>query len=867
MKKWLLILYFCCLTPFLSAEPEPEVASDQQYTIIEDKSSLPILAPSYIDRKTLKIRLSNGLEAYLISDPVLEKSAAALIVNTGSWEDPAEHPGLAHFLEHMLFLGTKKYPEESSYDSFIKDHGGQDNAFTADLNTVYLFEIDHQAFAEALDRFSQFFKEPLLSPSGVAREMHAIAQEYAENIEDDEVRQSFVEKALANPNHPDHNFNIGNASTLSGVSTEYLRKWFQDHYSANLMKLVVYSSLPLNTLKQLVVEDFHDIPNHNKEPFYSPVPTFSKEYDKKIAYIEPLNDIHTLTLSWELPPNLADQPLTRPDDILCYVLGHEGKDSLFADLQRDGLAEELSCGSRKTSSKNGVFTIQIELTRKGVKQVNQVIERCFQVLASLRQTGIPKYIFDDMHQMATIRFQYPSHEDAFKEVMKQAISLQTEKLSTYPEYSKIIQEYDPAIIKELIAFLTPSNSHISLMAPSKETGVPPDTQEEWLKVDYAVKSVPSAVFKTWEEAKPNPNITLPGQNPFIPKQLALLHPISNESKNFSFPHPKLIQDDAFGKIYFAEDKFYQLPNIGWVLKIKTPSISGGDASKIAMADLYVKYLKEVLNPFSYPATMAELQYDVTRVEDGIEIRVSGYSENAKLLLDEIIKNLKIAPPSMAKFKTLKDALQRQYQNFENESPIQLGLEMLKGVVYKDYVPECEKLKALRQVTPQIFADYFSTLFAKTYIEGVFYGNMEEKQASDLAQALQSALKSAPFPKVDQKEILVVNLPEDKGPFYLEKQVRPRGNAVILVIQETPYSFKTQAIQQILSQAIKDPFFSELRTNQQTGYLVFQIYQDLEKHLFSIFAVQSHTHEPRDLLARIELFIELYAQQLPLPYSF
>ena len=60
------------------------------------------------------------LEAYLISDPGVHESAAALAVEAGSWQDPKEYPGMAHFLEHMLFMGTTAYPNESEYMHYIQ---------------------------------------------------------------------------------------------------------------------------------------------------------------------------------------------------------------------------------------------------------------------------------------------------------------------------------------------------------------------------------------------------------------------------------------------------------------------------------------------------------------------------------------------------------------------------------------------------------------------------------------------------------------------------------------------------------------------------------------------------------------------------
>jgi insulysin len=106
--------------------------------------------------------LGNGLGCLLASDPQQVLSAASLAVHVGSFAEPREAPGLAHFLEHMLFMGTGKYPEVNGYSEFITSHGGQTNAYTCNDVTSFSFDIASEYFAPALDRFSQFFKEPLL---------------------------------------------------------------------------------------------------------------------------------------------------------------------------------------------------------------------------------------------------------------------------------------------------------------------------------------------------------------------------------------------------------------------------------------------------------------------------------------------------------------------------------------------------------------------------------------------------------------------------------------------------------------------------------------------------------------------------------
>ncbi|GAL28264.1 protease III precursor [Vibrio variabilis] len=67
------------------------------------------------------LTLNNELRVLLIQDEQAQKSAAALAVNVGHFDDPSDREGLAHYLEHMLFLGTEKYPKVGEFQSFISN--------------------------------------------------------------------------------------------------------------------------------------------------------------------------------------------------------------------------------------------------------------------------------------------------------------------------------------------------------------------------------------------------------------------------------------------------------------------------------------------------------------------------------------------------------------------------------------------------------------------------------------------------------------------------------------------------------------------------------------------------------------------------
>ena len=159
-----------------SGEAAPEAGSTTAYVT-------PRKSPN--DRRDYRyLTLNNQLRVLLVSDPETDKSAAALSVYRGSFHEPDSRPGLAHFLEHMLFIGTGKYPEVDSFQQYITANGGSSNAYTALDHTNYFFDIKNSGLSEGLDRFGHFFIDPLLSEEYVEREKNAVHSEYQLQLRD-----------------------------------------------------------------------------------------------------------------------------------------------------------------------------------------------------------------------------------------------------------------------------------------------------------------------------------------------------------------------------------------------------------------------------------------------------------------------------------------------------------------------------------------------------------------------------------------------------------------------------------------------------------------------------------------------------------
>ena len=165
---------------------------------------------------------------------------------SGSMSEPSELPGLAHFCEHMLFLGTKKFPVINEYMQFVLQHGGHCNAGTGMDYTEYYFNISPDKLDEVLERFAQFFLKPLFTESATDLERNAVNSEYENYLIDDGWRMSRLIKFLADHNHPYSRFSVGNKQTLDvspkdkGIDVRKgLLDFYNTWYSSNIMMLSV----------------------------------------------------------------------------------------------------------------------------------------------------------------------------------------------------------------------------------------------------------------------------------------------------------------------------------------------------------------------------------------------------------------------------------------------------------------------------------------------------------------------------------------------------------------------------------------------------------------------------------------------------
>jgi secreted Zn-dependent insulinase-like peptidase len=141
-------------------------------------------------------------------------AACAICVGVGYLCDPPEVQGLAHFVEHMLFMGTAEHPKENGWSEFLASHGGEDNGETSAEHTACFFDVHPSYLRAAVARFAGFFSGPLFKWSGSQREVQAIDSEFEQARQADECRADQVVYSLMAEGHPYRRFGWGNKRSL-----------------------------------------------------------------------------------------------------------------------------------------------------------------------------------------------------------------------------------------------------------------------------------------------------------------------------------------------------------------------------------------------------------------------------------------------------------------------------------------------------------------------------------------------------------------------------------------------------------------------------------------------------------------------------
>ncbi|KAG0345952.1 Insulinase (Peptidase M16) [Podila humilis] len=406
--------------------------------------------------------------------------------------------------------------------------------------------------------------------------------------------------------------------------------------------------------------------------------------------------------------------------------------------------------------------------------------------------------------------------------------------------AELIRENNPKLMQESMDMLAAHRWYATVV--TQDLAIVPGgaftNKERWYGTEYHIDPMSPLFIENLEMLDLHPELHLPEPNDFIPKNFDIRKlPVVIPLKA-----PILLKCTPLIRLWHKKDDTFWVPKVNMYFQLSTPLVNATPANFVK-AMLFVKLVKDSLDEEVYSAELAGLKYSLDVVVEGIVLKVEGYNDKALLLLERVIQKLKTLAVDRDRFLVLQEQLERQYMNFGIESPHTLAQYYMTQLLQERSWTYKEKLEEVKVLTPVDIQVFYPQLLSRLHINCLVHGNMDEVQTLEACSLVENTLVPRPLTRSEILPPRSVLLPL-LGKIVFEQEVPNPINlnsAIEYDLQvdyEDGYSAtfgdadtdtntdnrlatrrRQSAMNQIITQIIKEPSFSQLRTKEQLGYIV------------------------------------------------
>ena len=737
---------------------------------------------------------------------------------------------------------------------YLSSNSGHSNAYTAATETNYFFECAASSEAQqngdaiiskstpntngavrgpfygALDRFSQFFVEPLFLSSTLDRELQAVDSENKKNLQSDNWRLTQLHKSLSNPAHPYHHFSTGNLQTLRDeprkrgleIRSEFIR-FYQKHYSANRMKLVVLGKEPLEELQTWVEELFSSVKNQDlAQNRWDDVPLLSNDNVTTQVFAKPVMESRSLELQF---PFMDEEEMyqEQPSHYLSHLIGHEGPGSILAYLKTKGWANSLSAGAYGVCPGSAFFTVSLRLTPDGLDHYTEIVKTIFQYVSLLKENPPYQWIFDEMAKMADVNFTYKekSRASSFTRKISSVMQKPLPRNWLLSGQAKL-RKFDALAIKNAIEYLRPDNFRMFIVSQNYPGHW--DQKERWYGTEYKVEKIPREVTAELKEALETTAkdriaaLHLPQENEFIPTRLLV------ERKEVAQPTkaPRLLRNDESTRVWWKKDDSFWVPKANVNFILKTPIVHA-TAANFVKAKLYCEVVTDALAEYSYDAELSGLDYSLSASRAGLDITVGGYNDKMPVLLEKILTTMRNLTVRPQRFDVLKERLTRGYRNWNFQPAYQQLGEYTRYLSSDKAWMTDEYAQELTHIEAEDIQTFYPQILSEAYLEVLAHGNLTKEDTVSMTALVQSSLKFRKLVPSDWPLKRNVLLPPGSDYTFRHTLADPDNvnNAIeYYLFVGSNIDRPLRAKLQLFSQMTEEAGFDQLRTKEQLGYIVW-----------------------------------------------
>ena len=796
------------------------------------------------------ITLDNQIEVVLVSDPKVEKSAAALSVGVGLLHDPMSQQGMAHYLEHMLFLGTERFPDTKGYSEFMANNGGAHNAYTWLDITNYMFKVNNDAFEQGLDRFADFFKAPKLYPEYTDKEKNAVNAEWSMRREMDFFGQYKLSRKMMG-DHPANRFLIGNLETLGDKQNSNLHQqtvdFYNKFYSSNIMKVALISNKPLTEMSQLAKQYFSDIKNKQiKKPQVIQSVDISAVGGKKVFY-KPNEDVKQLKLDFTIKNNTG-QFAVKPNRFISYLLSSEMPGTPAQILRDQGLVSLLTSSSSPDLYGNyGNLTIDLQLTDAGMKRRDYIVTTLMQYINLIREQGVDAKYYQEIKTSLNNQFRFLEKGDEFAYVSNLTDSMQKYPLNNVIDAPYYFGKFDAQAINSVLEQLTPKSLKIWYISQNEQT----DSKLHFYDGQYAISDISEQEVASWDKKAPS-ELALPTVNRMLPESFVL-----KTDKLTPQAKPALIHDKDGIKIWHQPSRLFASQPKGLLeVYFNNPDAQQNINSKILLSiwsDLY--QLQQ--SALTTEASIAGMDLSVMAA-NGLLLTINGFTDKQDNLLQQALDALtvKVEPQGFAQ---AIDRFVRELANAGKQFPINQVFGEFSKVIKSGNYERAELIAAAKQLSVSDLNRFIAHTLSHNQVRSFAFGNYDTQDIKDIAAKLTAYL---PKPHtVTNYTRSKVWQPQPGEVMVFKKDLDVADVAIIDLHVHPEPGYKQKARASILQRHFRTQVFDKLRTEEQLAYAVGVLARPIDQYASFGMYIQSPVKGPKEMQARFDLFKDEYAKQL------
>lgn len=791
-------------------------------------------------KKYDSVKLKNGIEALLISDTKAQISRINVIVKTGSCFEGKMH-GLAHFLEHMLFIGgNSKCKSGDEYFNFVNINGGHTNAHTGSIETVYELSIMPEKFAQAMDIMSHFFIDPIFTDSKMDNEISSIHSEYQKNMGIHAFQLSGAMRALCKPGHPYGEFHVGSTQTLKNASVKKnLIKFFNKYYVSENIKLVVIE--PKNM--EMITRDIIAFENVKHGESSAPIQDEPFEYFNIIRMVSTIsgqnNILFILTIPYE---GFQDVGLI---NYLSHVISRKTRGSLYDILVSKLLALGVDFNVIDRFGKNLIASIGITIGYDQMQKMDTIIGITLKYLEEIKKfndnhfdifkkCGKLKFEFDDQHNINELMDSITDRMILFNGMLQQSATIGV----MMSDYGKDI----PDRFRNLI------NLHkINIIACSDVFKSVVNTTHRWFRFEYSIDKIVDVIdAQDVSTLAAFNNIYYYDRN-LIPEKLE----VYKSKHNYNIPE----HVNCLFNVWFNYERG-ETPRVCVILKFNVYDIDKTVTDYIG-ANLSIITARKRINDLLYDTRLYGVEYSIHIINDDIYIELCGLNGKVPEMIKIILTNTFNTSMTLNELQYSKMLYKMHLEQYINDPPYKLVEQLTNKLFFKKYYLPIEQLKSVDSIQLNTIN---SIKFSKIIdVKCIINGNATKKMSLAICQIISDNTN------LYDSGILPSTLKTPDNTTVMSRKGTPDknvSNSVIFYANEmmfkSPLFLFCYSMFLLINKILSDKFFSASRIDKQVGYIVnnkLRMYHGLINVILTLqLTIQSAEYETGAISEHINMFI-------------